>query len=119
MSDFSQFTDRRARKFHECDICGASVKSGSAYSHGRHLWDGRWGETHRHPVCEAALQSMDLDPWDLAWDGDAQGWRELIENIPSRGDVVSIVAAAALAGADPDALVFWRAVFADQEGNAP
>ncbi len=119
MTDFGHFAERTARKHHECDVCGASIKPGARYSHGRHRWDGEWSESHRHDVCEAALQAVAFDVECRPEPGDVGDWRGWLNDIRSADDVRRAVALTTLAGADPDAMEFWRSVLEEQEATAP
>lgn len=114
MSDFSRFTMRVARKVRDCDVCGCAVSIGFAYSHGTHRFEGEFGETHRHVLCEDVLASILDNPYNMPHPGDMWDWRGFLDgDARRRAAAARILASATATDADVEARDWWRDVLDD------
>lgn len=58
MSDeIQRVTQRKARKRHQCQLCGNDILPGCEYVHEAGKYEGRFYEFHRHIHCDAMLDA--------------------------------------------------------------
>lgn len=71
MTEICDVQQRRARKQHSCDVCGAAILPGSEYISFRSMQDGRFWYNKSHIHCDAILNAY------IRENGMELGWNEL------------------------------------------
>ena len=61
MIEYCEDTERKARKDHRCDECGATIWAGEKYWEFRWLYDGRWCQMKRCAPCTLLIQRQKPD----------------------------------------------------------
>ena len=65
MNELLARKDRKARKNHECDLCGETIPKGELYVWSKNVYDGNIYEWHEHKncseVCSAIWEYVDPD----------------------------------------------------------
>ena len=62
MTERLSYTDRTARKDHQCNFCGCTIKKGEKYNHGKYKFDGDFFEWKTHKRCDFIATEI----WDIA-----------------------------------------------------
>ena len=84
MPTFLSGTNPRARREHDCDLCGGLIAKGEKYDAAHMLYDGRAYTFRTHLGCIRLVQSADRAGWE--WPDDGWTNNDFEELIDQMGD---------------------------------